>query len=156
MASAKPLHIPLIYRLYFLWFEPLAALNGAYMAIFTTNEYLKVITPNWTDISKTPQFQVVVDQVGACYVMFALIEAVVPRVTNELSVWKAVLRSLIFCDIFHIYATGKAPGFDVLMNPSAWRVEDCVNIVMLYVGLFLRAAFIVELGFSKATKSKTV
>jgi hypothetical protein len=114
------------------------------------------MSPDWTDVAKTPQFQVVLDQVGACYLMFGLVEAVVLRATSEMRVWNALIWCLMICDVGHLYGSYNALGWSTLMNPSPWRWEDYVNMILLWLSFATRAAFLLGVGFRKSAKSKRV
>ncbi len=141
---SQPLKIPVFYRAMLLWLEPLLALNGAFLATFDPTRYLSAMTPHAV---YSPQYQVVLDQLAATYVLFAFLEAVVLRVTGELRVWKAVLTGILICDAIHFYATANALGVDVFLSPSLWRWEDWVNISILYGMLPVRLGLIFEVGF---------
>jgi hypothetical protein len=113
------------------------------------------MSPNWVDVAKTPQYHVLFDQVGACYLMFGLIEAVVLRATSEMRVWKAVMASLLICDVGHLYASYSALGWDTVLNPTPWRWEDWTNMVLLWLSFATRAAFLLGIGFRAKVKGKT-
>jgi hypothetical protein len=153
-ATAFHRSIPLVYRVYFLWFEPLLALNGAFMSAFKTDEFLSVMTPLATPLALNPVFHVVFDQLAATYFLFAFNEAVVLRLSSDLRVWKAALLGIACCDLLHVYATGRALGFEALVNPSLWRVVDGINLALLYVPCLLRLSFIFEVGFPQSLKAK--
>src|SRR5437667_6315759 len=97
------LQIPLPYRILLLYFEPLAALNGAFLAHFKPSDYLLVMSPSATASTYSPQTQIVYDQLAATYLLFAFNEAVVLRVTSELRVWKAIVLGILLCDAVHLY-----------------------------------------------------
>ncbi len=66
-----------------------------------------------------------------------------------------MLVGILICDSIHIYGTATALGLDVFLNPSLWRVEDWVNIVILLAMLPVRLGVIFEVGFTKSAKAKT-
>jgi len=140
----QPLKVPLFYRVMLQWLEPLMALQGAFLAAQVPKVYLNTMTPHAV---YDPTYQVVLDQLAATYTLFALVEILVLRATSELKVWKAVMLSIMVCDVIHIYATAKALGVDVFLSPSSWRMEDAVNIIILY-GMFpVRLGVVFEVGF---------
>jgi hypothetical protein len=154
-AIALQQRIPFAYRFLVLWFEPLAAANGAFMAAFKSDDFLAVMTPRATPISLTPQFQIAFEQLAATYFLFAFNEAIVLRLTSELSVWKGMLLGIGCCDAIHIWATGNALGKEVMMNPMLWRAVDWVNLVLLYVPITMRLAFVFGVGIRpEAPKEK--
>jgi hypothetical protein len=112
------------------------------------------MTPAWTDVAQTPQYQILFDQVGSCYLMFGLIEAVVLRATSEMRVWNAVVFSLMICDVGHLYGSYSALGWETVLNPKPWRQEDWVNMVLLWLSFATRAAFLLGVGFRKPRRLK--
>src|SRR5262245_54564369 len=124
MARRDLPQIPLAYRAFLLWLEPFLAAQGAFMAAFRADEYFEVMTPAATAIANHPEFRVVFDQLAATYLLFAFNSAVVLRLSGELRVWKAMLAGIAICDIVHIYATAKALGMDVFLDPMQWRPVD--------------------------------
>jgi hypothetical protein len=153
-AVALQQRIPFAYRFLVLWFEPIAAANGAFMATFKSDKFLAVMTSRATPIALTPQFQIVFDQLAATYFLFAFNEAVVLRLTSELGVWKGMLFGIACCDAIHIWATGKALGAEVMMNPMLWRVVDWVNLLLLYIPITMRLAFFFGVGIRPETRKE--
>jgi hypothetical protein len=150
----SPPGIPLLHRFLLLYLEPVMALNGAFLAMFNPPLYLNTMTP--TAVYK-PEWQCVLDQLAATYLLFAWVEAVVLRVSGELKVWKAVMIGILLCDVVHLYATAKALGPDVFFNPTLWRWEDGVNIGILVGMMPVRLGVVFELGFdtTEAQKDKS-
>lgn len=153
MPPQRP-QIPLPYRILLLYFEPLAALNGAVMTHFFPSRYLLTMSPSATASTYSPQTQVVYDQLAATYVLFAFIEAVVLRVTSELNVWKAVVFGILICDVIHLYGSYASMGIEVFIRPWLWRAEDWVNFVMLYGPGMMRLGLLFEVGFKQTKTGK--
>lgn len=147
--------IPFAYKLLLLWIEPVAALVGSLMALLTTDDYFAVMTPRATPLAATPHFQVVFEQLGATYLLFALNEAVLLRASSELRVWKVLVFGILCCDFVHLYATGRAlGGLHTLVTPGVWRWEDWVNLAMLYVPISMRIAFCLGVGIAPEDAAK--
>ncbi|MCJ1469955.1 hypothetical protein MMC07_008600 [Pseudocyphellaria aurata] len=155
MASAVS-NIPLPYRILLLYFEPLAALNGALLIHFFPSRYLLGMSPRATSLSYNAESQVVYDQLSACYIMFAFNQGVVLRQTSDLRVWKALVLGMLLCDLVHLYGSWTAMGTDMFVNPLLWRLEDWVNLPMLYGPGALRLGLLLEVGFAdgKGTRKK--
>ncbi|KAH8891402.1 hypothetical protein GQ53DRAFT_155367 [Thozetella sp. PMI_491] len=148
-----------VYRVFFLWVEPVAAFVGSVMGLATPDDYFDSMSPVATPLAQNPQFTVVFNQLAATYFLFAFNEAVVLRTTSELKVWKAMLFGIACCDLVHIYATGLAlGGLHTLVTPTVWRWQDWINLTMLYVPITMRIAFCLGVGIkddiadSKKTK----
>jgi len=141
---AVPVDIPFFYRFMFLWFEPFWAFNGAIMSALLPELYLKTMAPHAT---YNPQYQVLLDQVAALYLLFAFNEAVVLRITGDVKVWKAILAGIVVCDVIHIYGTARALGPTMFLHPITWRSYDWFNICFLLGMAPVRLGLIFEVGF---------
>ncbi|MCJ1379955.1 hypothetical protein MMC17_003058 [Xylographa soralifera] len=140
--------IPLPYRILLLYVEPAAAFNGAILAHFFPAFYLAGMSPSATTSTYSSPSQVIFDQLAACYFLFAFNEAVVLRSTSDLRVWKAIVLGILICDLIHLYGTWEALGA-AFWDPRLWRVEDWVNLSMLYGPGGMRLAFLIGLGLKE-------
>ena len=93
-----------------------------------------------------PSSQVIFDQLAATYVLFAFNEAVVLRVTKELKVWKAIVLGISLCDVLHLHASWRVMGTEVFTSPWLWRPEDWLAVGSVWVPLFVRLAFLADVG----------
>lgn len=158
MAQQQPnsFYLPIAYRLFFLFIEPISALVGAYYAHFQQREYLLL-----TDASSAPVLtpvptgtSIVLSQLANLYLLFALNEALVLRSTSDLRVWKTVLFGLLVADLGHLY-TIKALGLGVYLpwNFAKWNAIDWGNVPFVYLGASMRTAFLANVGLGKQTKT---
>ncbi|MCJ1290689.1 hypothetical protein MMC34_002231 [Xylographa carneopallida] len=146
--------IPLPYRILLLYLEPVAAFNGAILSHFFPAYYLAGMSPSATTTTYSSPSQVIFDQLAACYFLFAFNEAVVLRSTSDLRVWKAIVLGILICDLFHLYGTWEALGA-AFWDPRLWRVEDWVNLAMLYGPGGMRLAFLIGVGLKEEKASTT-
>lgn len=156
--QAGAFSLPLVYRVFFLFVEPVSALVGAYYAHFQQRDYLLL-----TDASSAPVLasiptatSIVLSQLANLYLLFALNEALVLRSTADLRVWKTVLFVLLLADLGHLYSV-KALGLDVYLpwNFARWNAIDWGNIPFVYLGASMRAAFLANVGLGGSTKTLT-
>jgi len=145
------LDIPLPYRILFLYFEPFMAFFGAVICHFDPTRFLNTMSPTAV---YAPSNQVIFDQVAATYTLFAFNEAVVLRVTNELRVWKTIMIGILICDAIHLYASYVALGPAAFWDPRLWRLEDAVNLGILWGQSAFRIAFLLDIGRNKGGKQK--
>ena len=135
--------IPRAYTVLLLWLEPLMAFNGALLCLFAPGIFLSTFSPY---LKYHADNQIIYNQLGATYTLFAFNQAVVLRVAKDLRVWKAIVLGILVCDVVHLWA-----GFDVMrrdgtMWPGVWRPEDWVAVASLVVPMSLRTAFLMGLG----------
>ncbi|TVY21049.1 hypothetical protein LARI1_G001252 [Lachnellula arida] len=65
--------ISIIYRLYFLWLEPLAALAGTYLCFSSPSTFLNATVPVPAHpVDVTPVLQMMMRNLGCLYALFAV------------------------------------------------------------------------------------
>ncbi|KAL1857505.1 hypothetical protein VTK73DRAFT_8078 [Phialemonium thermophilum] len=146
--STVSLSLPLPYRLFFLFIEPISALVGAYYAHFRQNDYLR-----YTHSASAPQpiplgTTVVLSQLANLYLFFAINEAIVLRSTADIRVWKAVLLCLLIGDLGHLYSL-RPLGLSIYADIQRWNPIDWGNIAFVYLGASMRIAFLAGVGLGK-------
>lgn len=143
---------PLIYRLCFLWIEPMSALFGVLVNLTTPITFLQSLSPLATATTLSPLEKPIYDQLAAHLFLFAWMEMVVLRSTSDTKVWKRVLFGMFLCDMLHLWASYSILGVSVYFNPVRWRWEEWVNFVALYGFGSLRLAFCARVGFGHGEK----
>lgn len=148
--------IPLPYKVFFLWIEPVATLAGAVAAWLYPLYYL-----NETHAASTPQkllglpisTQVALGQLGNMYLAFALNEALVLRATNDLKVWRALLLGLLIADFGHLFACYPL-GIHAYYDVPNWKPIAYGNYLFVYFGATFRTCFLLSVGMGGPTKAK--
>ncbi|KAF3915057.1 hypothetical protein ABW21_db0204519 [Orbilia brochopaga] len=128
----------LIYRLVFFYIEPLLALSGAYLTYFDPQTYLFKLLPDAAD-PITPSTQLALTNLAAMYAHFAIVEALLLRVTDDRRVWRVAIVGMVVSDVLHLMAIYKGRG------EVAWRFgrrEDWEVFATSYGPLGLRLAFL--------------
>lgn len=146
-----PPNIPLWYRLWHLYFEPLAALNGSYLLAFKPVEYYTWMPHT---AQHNPSSQIVADCLGTTYILFAFIEGVFLRVVDDVRLWKWILFGLAICDTGHIVAEWRAMGNEVAFNPSLWSTKDTITMFLNFMPLCTRIAFVLGVGLGEGKGKK--
>ena len=144
--------VPLIYRLLFLYIEPVAALGGTLITTFDPVSFLRTFSPASTSSIYSPLTQPIYDQVAALLFLFAWIQAVVLRSTDDIRLWKTILFGMFLCDVLHLYSSYKILGPEMFFDPRMWRAEEWVNFGMLYGPGGLRLAFCAGFGLKGEEK----
>ncbi len=148
--AAGTFYLPLAYRLFFLFVEPVAALVGAYYAHFRANEYRTLIdaasTRRWASSAAPPRgTQVALSQLAYLSFFFAVNEALVLRSTADLGVWRTVLAAQRVGDLGHLYAS-RPLGLQVYYEARAWNIMDSGSVPFVYLGAAMRIAFLLGVG----------
>jgi hypothetical protein len=137
--------LPLPYRLFFLFIEPVSALVGAYFAHFGQSDYLKLIHASSTPSTVPLSTSVALSHLANMYLFFAINEALVLRSSSELRVWKTVLFCLLVGDIGHLL-TYWVMGPQFYWNVFEWNVMDWGSIPFVYLGASMRISFLADVG----------
>lgn len=154
--------IPLPYRLFFLYLEPLSTLVGAYYAWFQPHTYLSLThaasAPSPTVNPSVFSFftstssalvpigtHVVLRQLANLYFAFTLNEALVLRATDDLRVWRTLLFGLLVADFGHLYSCALL-GWDYFYDVANWNSIAWGNIGFVYAGATLRTCFLLGVG----------
>lgn len=144
--------IPLLYRLFFLYIEPVATAVGAYYAHFRQNDYLEMTYASSMTglLEPSTREAIVLSQLANMYAVFALNEALVLRSTSNLTVWKVFLFGLLLADFGHIYSVN-ALGMDVYWQFWNWNAMYWGNLGFVYAGASMRTAFMLGIGLAVPT-----
>lgn len=138
--------IPPVYRLFFLFIEPISALVGAYFSFFQQQAYLELTHAASAPLTGIPlTTQVVLRQLSNLYLLFAVNEALVLRSTSDLRVWRTLLFGLLVADFGHLYSVSGL-GSHVYWNASLWTAMDWGNVGFVYLGAMMRTAFLLGIG----------
>lgn len=147
---ARSTPIPFLYRLFFLWIEPVSALAGAFYAHVYPSTYLYLThSPSFpspflaTPIGTTA----VLSQLANLYFLFALNEALVLRSTKDVKVWKTLLFGLLVADLGHLWSIrGTGTPWEVYVTCWAWNEMAWGNVGFVYAGALMRCCFLVGVG----------
>ncbi|KAL1866273.1 hypothetical protein Plec18167_009113 [Paecilomyces lecythidis] len=149
--TLEPKPIPFLYRLFFLYLEPLFAINGARLAVFHGSHYLKIIAPpNYPHPeTPTPNEGLLLAQIASLYLLFAFAEGVLLRHVGQArrDIWRIIMMSFVLSDVGHLYGLYRVAvdvkATDVFWNPTLWtRWEEWGNLGLTWFGFFLRTAFL--------------
>lgn len=146
-ASVEPLPLP--YRLFFLWIEPISTIVGAYFAHFEQQKYLDDTMMTAGGLGVSTRESIVLSQLANLYFAFTLNEALVLRATNSRKVWSTLLLGLLIADFGHIYAC-KAAGVDLYYSFWTWNAMWAGNLGFVYVGATLRTCFLLGIGLPRS------
>ena len=157
--------IPILYRSFFLYIEPISAILGAYWAGARPAEYLGLLATSNTarlasDISNpnTPTL-ISLYQLSNLYFLFALNEHLVLSSTTSLKTWRTVLFCLLVADLGHLATMaplGLEKGFaEVYFAFWNWNAIEWGSIGFVYAGATMRTCFLLGVGLeSDASQEK--
>lgn len=139
-----PEAIPLIYRVFFLFIEPVSTVVGAFYAHFQPFVYLTLshAASAPRSVSAVPiGTQIALTQLANLYLAFAINEGLVLRYAKDVRVWRALLLGLLIADFGHLYSVHKV-GLPIYWEFWTWNAIDWGNIAFVYCGAALRTSFL--------------
>ncbi|KAJ8115671.1 hypothetical protein OPT61_g2743 [Boeremia exigua] len=147
----SPPNIPIVYRLWHLWLEPVMALNGAKLLWVEPNTYHEFMPKpsKWH-----PDARIVYNQLAAAYLLFAYNQAVTLRLVHDVRTWKVLMCGMMVCDTGHVYSIWAEMGTQDMLSPGSWRFEDWVTLVTTIGPIFLRLAFVFGVGLDRGGKKR--
>ena len=164
MASTDLSAIPLVYRLFFLYVEPLSAIAGSCYAGGRPAYYLSDLTASPTAAALTrtitPPTATLISmyQLSNLYLLFALNEALVLRSTASVRTWRVLLFCLLVADLGHLSTMiplALEKGWaEVFGRFWTWDAMMWGSVGFVYAGASMRTAFLLGLGFGKDAKAK--
>lgn len=149
MATAPSAPIPPLYRLVFLWLEPVSILTGAIYAHFFQSTYLALTHAASAPGSAVPiSTSIVLTQLANLYLGLAVLEASVLRATSDIKVWKVFIIGLLLADIGHLYSVLPV-GTRVYWQYWSWNAIDWGNVAFVYFLAATRICMLLGVGFEE-------
>ncbi|KZT06557.1 uncharacterized protein LAESUDRAFT_182968 [Laetiporus sulphureus 93-53] len=147
--------IPLPYRLFFLYLEPISALVGAYYAAGKPAEYLAYLSFSSMPTSELPPTSTLISlyQLSNLYLLFALNEHLVLSSTNSIRIWQRLLFCLLMADFGHLATMiplALEKGFArVFLEFMQWNAMEAGSVGFVYVGALMRISFLAGAGLNQ-------
>lgn len=148
-SAAQP--IPTIYRVFFIYIDPLIAGSGVFLDFFDPETVIRAGVP--PSISQFNPFQhFLTHQLGGALSMCIILDLFLLRRTNEVWIWKVQQAGQLVWDLVMLWSTWYALRQQERLDLQKLRGEDWGNIVIVAVCTLMRTAFLLNFGFGKARK----
>ena len=150
-------HIPLFYRIFFLYIDPLLCLAGIYIAFFDPHSYIQNGTPHAISslIAATEELHPLTSNLIMAlgsYSLFVFAMQILllqqfkdaPNGIN-VQIWRIVMFGILLTDLGLLYGVYVADpeGF---VNVAGWESGDWTNIGILGTVIAIRSAFLLGIG----------
>ena len=148
--TATSSSIPLFYRIFFTWLDPIICICGAYMDFFIPGLVLSSHIPNHTpDIGHS----MILKQRGGGMLNFGFMSAVLLRYTYDIKIWDIVQIANFIVDVAYFWAVYEVLSVQGRLSASTWRAEDWGSVVITGTAGAVRLAFLARVGFKKGRKN---
>jgi hypothetical protein len=161
--TTSPHPIPLVYRVFHIYIEPISAILGALQSLVITPTYLSIITQPSIYVSGTPLTglnNLLLAQVASLYVLLGVAELTVLRTSRDIKVWTGLIIAITCSDVGHLYAAwigqGGLDGGLAFWDPRLWRQEEWINLGLTWFSFFLRLAYLAGVGMGGSKDDKKV
>jgi hypothetical protein len=145
-------HIPLFYRLFFLYIDPLICLSGIYLAFLDPQSFLLNAVPSALtssiDPTTAPLAAYLIISIGAYSLAILSLQLLLLHglkdAPNGLNVklWKILQFSILLIDIGLIYGIYVSSPAEL----ATWAGKDWGNVGILGALIIIRSAFLVGIG----------
>lgn len=144
--------IPTLYRLVFLYIEPLSTFTGAVHAHYLQSKYLTLTHAASAPGQSIPlSTSIVLTQLANLYFLLCINEAFVLRATNDIKVWKTFIIGLLVADFGHLYSV-RLVGNWVFWQFWNWNAIDWGNVGFVYFLAMTRIFMLAGVGFREDKK----
>jgi hypothetical protein len=142
--------IPLFYRIFFQYLDPLICVWGAYMDFFDPRLVLSSHIPNPTpDIGHA----MILKQRGGGMLNFGFVSAVLLRYTYDHKIWNIIQIADFLVDVAYFWAVYEVLSVQGRLGVSTWRAEDWGSVVITGTAGLVRLAFLARVGFGDGRKN---
>lgn len=153
MASSR--NIPTFYRVFFLYVDPVIALWGAYMNIFTPQVSVDAFIPASISPYNALQSGPLCHQIAGGLLTCAILDFTLLRRTNEVWIWQAQQYAQLAYDLVILWSMWTSLDQQGRLSLAGLRVEDWGTLIIVAVCGLIRALLCANVGLKKQSgKSK--
>lgn len=154
MAAQSADDIPLLYRLYFQWSDPLVCLWAFYMDFFTPEVVINAFIPLHV-APHNPQHDFLLQQLGGGILMLGILDVVLLRYSKDVMVWKILEGATLVYDLVLLYSIYDALGRQGRLSLHDMRAtEDWGSIGITALAAVVRTAFLLDVGMGGKGKGR--
>ena len=140
------IQIPYFYSLWFTTIDPLVAVHGAYMNIFTPATTLDAYIP--AEVAPyNPNHYILFQIEAAHFLCLAFLSTILLRYTQDIQVWKIMQAAILIVDLGMLYSLGNSLDQQGRLAVAKWRAEDWGCLLIVGFVTLLRSAFLLEVRF---------
>ncbi|KAM0414641.1 hypothetical protein ACHAPT_013512 [Fusarium lateritium] len=132
-----------IYRVWFLWIDPILTLMGMYGNLFDHSLAVMAFFPNYPPTEELKPFLYQIGGMGTSYLVLLVL---LQRYTQDVVVWKILHFAILWADFTMLTAVYVAMRHEGNLAVSNWRSVDWFSIVITGACTVLRALFVLGVG----------
>jgi hypothetical protein len=138
--------IPLFYRVFFLYIDPLFCLSGIYLCFFDHATYLEMGIPRaLTHHSSSPLTSHLLTVLGAWSVAIFALQTLLLQQYRDVKLWRIFMLAILLTDLGMVYAVYVADPV-MATSVSKWGSGEWTNHGILGLVIVMRTAFLLGTG----------
>jgi hypothetical protein len=141
---ATQARIPLPYRIYFQWLDPIISAITAYMALFHKDAVLASFHPLL--VPRDTKYDALLWFSAGVFAMIAVNHGLLLRYTDDVRVWKITNLGILMVDLSLLWAMFEMHFVSPEMSAMEIRSEDWMNCFLTLLAVVMRLSFIAEIG----------
>ncbi|KAI8650991.1 hypothetical protein NCS57_01434700 [Fusarium keratoplasticum] len=132
-----------IYRIWFLWVDPILTLAGMYGNLFAHDLAVEAFLPSYPLTEELKPFLYQIGGMGTSYLVLLVF---LQRYTQDVVVWKILHFAILWADFTMLTSIYVAMRLEGTLAISNWRPLDWFSIVVTGICTVLRALFVLGVG----------
>jgi hypothetical protein len=139
-------NIPLFYKIFFLYIDPLLCLSGVYLCFFDHKTYLEMGVPRaLTRHVSSPLTSHLITVLGAWSVSIFALQTLLLQQYRDVKLWKIFMFAILLTDLGMVYAVYEADPM-MAVSVSKWEKGEWTNHGILGMVIAIRTAFLLGIG----------
>jgi len=139
-------HIPLFYRTFFLYIDPIFCLSAIYLCFFDHTTYLEMGIPRaLTRQPPSPLATHLITVLGAWSVSIFTLQTLLLQQYRDLKLWKIFEFAILLTDLGIVYAIYEADPV-MAVSVSKWEKAEWTNNGIFGMVIAIRTAFLLGIG----------
>lgn len=139
-------HIPLFYRIFFLYVDPLFCLSGVYLCFFDHETYLEMGVPRiFANLTHSPLPHYLITVLGAWSLSIFALQTLLLQQYRDVKLWKIFMLAILLTDLGMVYAVYQADPV-MAVSVSNWEKGEWTNHGILGMVIAVRTAFLLGIG----------
>jgi hypothetical protein len=139
-------HIPVFYRVFFLYIDPLLCLSGIYLGFFDHATYLEMGVPRaLTHHSASLLTNHLITVLGAWSLCIFTLQTLLLQQYRDVKIWRIFMFAVLLTDLGLVYAFYEADPV-MAVSVSKWEKGEWTNHGILGLVIVVRTAFLLGVG----------
>jgi hypothetical protein len=140
-------HIPLFYRIFFLYIDPCICLSGIYVCFFDHGTYLEMGVPRalTRHSSSSPLTSHLINALGAWSLCIFALQTLLLQQYRDVKIWKIFMFAVLLTDLGLVYSIYESDPV-MAVSVGKWEKAEWTNHGIFGTVIVIRTAFLLGVG----------